>query len=164
MPKRGSVLLRPEERSTMAKKNVAYDTLWPTDTRIVVRACFLYVGQGSSILMMVREGTSYRALLIDSNLDKGNGGIDVPKMLGDLLPDKKLYAFVNTHPHDDHLCGVKQIREELTVENVWHSGHIPSKKYGAQHPELEQLIDKVKSANGDSAITEIDGSRSPQTL
>jgi competence protein ComEC len=148
----------------MAKKNSAQDILWPIDTRIVVRVCFLYVGQGSSILVIVRDGTTYHALLVDSNLDKGNGGIDVPRMLKELLPDAKLYAFVNTHPHDDHLCGVKEIRETLTVENVWHSGHVPSKKFGSWHSELQKLINEVEKKNGADAITEIDGSRSPETL
>jgi beta-lactamase superfamily II metal-dependent hydrolase len=148
----------------MTKENTARKTLWPADTRIVLRVCFLYVGQGSSILVLVRDGTNYRALLVDCNLDKKNGGIDVPKMLADLLPDKDIYAFVNTHPHDDHLCGVVEIRENFDVEQVWHSGHIPSKKYGSLHPELQKLIDKVKQKNGGNAIVEIDGSRSPETL
>lgn len=148
----------------MAQKNTARDTLWPTDTKIVLRVCFLYVGQGSSILVLVRDGKNYRGLIVDSNLDKTNGGIDVPAMLKDLFSDGKLYAFVNTHPHDDHLNGVKQIGDALTVENVWHSGHIPSKKYGSHHPDLQKLIDSVKKRNGANAITEIDGSRSPETL
>jgi beta-lactamase superfamily II metal-dependent hydrolase len=148
----------------MSEQNSAKNILWPTNYNIVLRVCFLYVGQGSSILVIVRDGSAYHALLVDSNLDRGNGGIDVPKMLKDLLPNETLYAFVNTHPHDDHLCGVKEIRETLEVENVWHSGHIPSKKYGSQHPELQKLIDKVEKKHGKDAITEIDGSRSPETL
>ena len=81
----------------MNKDSVAYKMLWPTDTKIVVRVCFLYVGQGSSILVLVRDGKDYRGFLADVNMDKKNGGIDVPKMLEALLPDGKLRGFINTH-------------------------------------------------------------------
>jgi beta-lactamase superfamily II metal-dependent hydrolase len=144
--------------------NTARNILWPTDTRVLVRVAFLYVGQGSSILVLVRDGTTYRALLIDCNLDKTNGGIDVPALVKDLLSGDDLHAFVNTHPHDDHLRGVKEISSAVTVANVWHSGHVPSKKYGTYHPDLQKLIDDVKKRNGDAAVVEIDGSRTPRDI
>lgn len=147
----------------MARKNVARDLLWPTDTKIVIRACFLYVGQGSSILLLIRDGDLYRAVLIDSNLDTAAGGIDVPRMLLELLEDNTLHLFINTHPHDDHLKGIKRIHEELSVENVWHSGHVPSKKYGEHHPELVALIDAVKKKNKD-AVRELEGSNTALDL
>jgi beta-lactamase superfamily II metal-dependent hydrolase len=145
-------------------KNTAREVLWPTDTRVLVRVAFLYVGQGSSILVLVRNGMTYRALLVDCNLDEANGGINVPAMTKDLLSGDDLYAFVNTHPHDDHLQGVKDVGEAVTVANVWHSGHIPSKKYGSHHPELQKLIDDVKQRNGESSIVEIDGSQAPRDV
>jgi competence protein ComEC len=148
----------------LANQTTAAKVLWPSDKGVLIRVAFLYVGQGSSILVLVRDKTTYRALIVDSNLDKTNGGIDVPKLLKDLLPDEKLYAFVNTHPHDDHLNGVKEIADTLTVENVWHSGHIPSKKHGTHHPDLQKLIKKVEKANGSEAIVEIEGSRTARAL
>jgi competence protein ComEC len=148
----------------MTANTVAHDILWPSDARVVLRACFLYVGQGSSILVLVRDGKTYRVLVIDSNLDKTNGGIDVPNLVKDLVSDGKLYAFVNTHPHDDHLNGVKQIGEAVVVENVWHSGHAPSKNFGTHHPDLTKLMGEVEKRSGAGAVLEIDGSRSPKTF
>lgn len=147
----------------MAKNNVARDLLWPTDTTIVIRVCFLYVGQGSSILLLVRDGDRHRAVVIDCNLDTAAGGIDVPRMLLDLLEDKTLYLFINTHPHDDHLKGIKQIHDSLTVENVWHSGHVPSKKFGKHHPELVALIKAVEKKSKD-AVRELSGSNTALEL
>lgn len=146
----------------MSNDSVARKTLWPTDSRIVLRVCFLYVGQGSSILVLVREGGNYRVLMIDSNLDEGAGGIDLPAMLKDLLPEGKLYAYVNTHPHDDHLKGLKEIKQGLTIENVWHSGHIPTKKYGTYHPVLKELIEEVKARKGEEIRME--GSKTARAL
>src|SRR5690606_23708199 len=127
-----------------------------------IRVAFLYVGQGSSTVVLVKDGAGYRVLLIDSNLDERNGGINVPKLIRDLASNG-LYAFVNTHPHDDHLKGVKQISEAVTIENVWHSGHVPSKKYGTYHKDLAKLIRDVEKRNGASAIREIIDSPSPES-
>lgn len=146
-------------------KNKAQEVLWPEGTSVLVRVCFLYVGQGSSIILLVRDGSSYRALLIDSNLGRKCGGIDVPALVKDLLPDGKLYAFVNTHPHDDHLKGLKEVSEAVTVERVWHTGFDPGKKSGNHYKELEDLIADVKKRNKeDDAIRVLRGSDSPRKL
>jgi competence protein ComEC len=146
------------------QESVARSVLWPTDSRVVVRVCFLYVGQGSSILVLVRDGANYRLLVIDCNLDVGAGGIDVPAMVKDLSPDGHLYAFVNTHPHDDHLRGVKRFGDELSVDSVWHSGHVPSRRYGSHHPELKALAADVERRNGTNAVWQLQGSRSQRQL
>lgn len=142
--------------------NTAQTILWPSDTRVVVRVCFLYVGQGSSVLFLVRDRDTYRTLLADSNLDVSRGGIDVPAVLKDLSPS--LYAFINTHPHDDHLRGVKEISEAVDVERVWHSGHDPGRKDGNYYSDLKDLIAAVKKRYGEVAITELNGSRSSTSL
>lgn len=144
--------------------NVATSVLWPNSKNVVVRVCFLYVGQGSSIVLLVRDKSTYRILVVDSNLDDTNGGIDVPELVKDLSPDGHIYAFVNTHPHDDHLRGVKEIAETVIVDNVWHSGHKPSKKYGNYHPDLTALIKDVEQRNGAAAVLELDGSRDEKAL
>lgn len=146
------------------KKNTAKDILWPEDTNVVLRACFLYVGQGSSIALLVRDGKEYHTLLIDSNLDKTRDGIDVAAFIKDLVSDGKLHAYVNTHPHDDHLRGVKEVRSAVTVENVWHSGHKPSKEHGNYYSDLQSLIKDVKKRNGEDAVVEFLGSRSATKL
>ncbi len=66
--------------------NPAKDVLWPSDPNILVRVVFLYVGQGSSTLILAADGEeSYRSLLLDINLDAANGGINVPKLISDLV-------------------------------------------------------------------------------
>lgn len=127
--------------------NVARDVLIPTDTRVAVRVVFLYVGQGSSILVLFRKDGKYRSVLVDTNLDKGANGIDVPKLVKDLLGEDSLYAFVNTHPHDDHLCGIKELDEAVTISQVWHSNHKPSKKHGSRYDDLLAIIDRLDASN-----------------
>ncbi len=147
----------------MARSNVARDVLWPKDKNVLVRVAALYVGQGSSAIVFAAKGDSYDVLVVDINMDKERGGIDVPRLIKDLLDGDDLYAFVNTHPHDDHTRGVLALSESVTIKNVWHSGHIPSKKYGACfYDELKKVIDTVKKAGGDEIILE--GSKSSNSL
>lgn len=141
----------------MTTSNTARGVLIPTDTTIVVRVVFLYVGQGSSILVLFRRGQEYKALLVDSNLDRKASGIDVPKLLKDLLNGDSLHAFVNTHPHDDHLTGIKELSETVTISEVWHSDHKPSKKHGARYDDLLEVIDgldksKVRVLKGTNSV------------
>lgn len=140
-------------------KNVARDILYPTDPNILVRVAFLYVGQGASAVVFVADGDVYRVLLVDINLDRKAGGIDVPRMMKDLLEGKPLTAFVNTHPHDDHICGVKELSDAMDIEEVWHSDHKPSKKYGSKHGELLDLIAKVEKDHGKKNVQILRGSR-----
>ncbi len=149
----------------MPKENVARKILYPTDTNILVRVAFLYVGQGAAAVVFVADGNSYRVILVDINLDRGAGGIDVVRLMKDLLTDANgklasLDAFVNTHPHDDHICGTKELSDALDIKQVWHTNHKPSKKYGSKHPELTALIGKVKKKYGDAAELIMEGSRS----
>lgn len=143
---------------------VARDVLWPTDPKVLARVCFLYVGQGSSIVVIVRDGGTQRALLVDSNLDKRFGGIDVAALMKDLLGDEKLYAFVNTHPHDDHLKGVSEVAKAVSIERVWHTGFDPGKRSGNHYKELQDLIEDVKKRNGADAIVLLEGSRTSRPL
>jgi competence protein ComEC len=145
-------------------ENVARQAIWPNDANILVRVVILYVGQGSSAVVFVANGTSYDVLLVDINLDDAAGGIDVPRMMKDLLDGGELYAFVNTHPHDDHIKGVKELSDAVTIQRVWHSGHIPSKKYGSRFEDLKAVIAKVTKANGLAAERVLLGSRSSEVL
>lgn len=140
--------------------NIARDTLIPTDKRVVARVIFLYVGQGSSILVLFRKDGDYQSLLIDTNLDTAANGIDVPKLVKDLLGESSLHAFVNTHPHDDHLCGIKELDEAVTISQVWHSNHKPSKKHGARYDDLLAIIKRLDPSN----VRELKGSNSSEKL
>lgn len=143
--------------------NVARDILWPNNKKILVRAAFLHVGQGNSAIVFVRDGDVYRVVVVDINLDRKVSGIDVPRLVKDLLNGQSLEAFANTHPHDDHLCGTKELSNAVDIKAVWHSNHKPSKKWGSKHPELTDLIAKVKKKYGDAAEVIIDGSKSSVT-
>lgn len=140
--------------------NTARATLLPTDATVVVRVVFLYVGQGSSVLVLFRDRATYRSVLIDSNLDRKANGLDIPRLIKDLLADDSLHAFVNTHPHDDHLTGIKELAEAVTISEVWHSNHKPSKKHGARYSDLLAVINELD----DSKITELLGSRTAAAL
>ena len=141
----------------MAKRNIAREVLWPTDPNILARVVFLYVGQGASAIVFMKGPVGYKVLLVDINLDRKRGGIDVPRLMKDLLDGQDLEAFVNTHPHSDHLCGTIELDDAVTVSNVWHSGHIPGADDAPKYEELMKLIAKVKKNGGEEVILE--GSR-----
>jgi beta-lactamase superfamily II metal-dependent hydrolase len=142
--------------------NLARELIWPTDPNILVRAVFLYVGQGSSTIVLAASGLTYKSLLVDINLDGSCGGIDVPRLIKDLVGNAGLDIFINSHPHDDHLRGLKQLSEAVKIGEVWHSGHIPGRVNEAVYKELQAVIAKVKSAGGREE--ELCGSRSPRDI
>lgn len=132
----------------MPTNTPARELLWPTDADILVRVVFLYVGQGTSTVVIVADDDSHKVLLVDINLDTECDGIDVPRLIKDLLDGEDLFAFVNSHPHDDHLRGVTELSEKVNILEVWHSGHKPSKKYGEAYEKLQEVIEKVTDAGG----------------
>lgn len=140
--------------------NKAKELLWPTDSNILLRFAFLYVGQGSSTIVLARDGSSYKTLLIDINLDPENGGVNVPLLMSDLLEGKKLDVFVNTHPHDDHLGGVVELSEKVKIGEVWHSGHKPGKKYDDAYKNLQKVIKTAK----DGGEIQLKGSREEKVI
>ncbi len=146
----------------MSETNAARDVIWPQDPDVLVRVVFLYAGQGASAVVLAADGDNYKTMLVDINLDAKNGGVDVPALVADLVGDEDLGIFVNTHPHDDHLRGIKELSDKVGIGEVWHSGHVPSKKHGAAYADLEAVIKKVKRAGG----TEVKllGSRSAKIL
>jgi len=139
--------------------NIARDTIWPTDPEILVRVVVLHVGQGNAVLVLAADGDTYKTMLVDINLDPGAGGIDVPVLVKDLLDGEDLPVFTNTHPHNDHLCGVLELDEAVTINEVWHSGHVPGEDDCAAYDNLQTVIANVKDNGGDEV--ELDGSRTP---
>lgn len=122
-----------------------------------MRVVFLYVGQGESTLFLVPDaGGTHRSLLVDCNRSETLEGIDVAAFLVDTLgKDKPLDAFANTHPHKDHLCGLEEIAESVTIGEVWHSGHKPSKNHDEAYRQLKKLIDSLP----DEKVRQLLGSR-----
>ena len=145
---------------------VAHDVIWPDSDEILVRVVFLYVGQGDSALVLVKSGSTFKTVLVDINRDEKNGGIDVPRLVQELLEDEggELSVFLNTHPHDDHTRDVVELSDVVDILEVWHSGHKPSKKHETAHKNLKKVIDKVKKKHGDDAETILLGSRSQKAF
>jgi len=112
----------------------------------VFRTVFLYVGQGESVLLLIPDGQGWKYMLVDTNTDIKSGGINMPKLLEDLLDDG-LDIFVNTHPHNDHLNGVKEINAKVPIKQVWHSGHKPSKNHDEAYEELKSIIKHIGNEN-----------------
>ncbi len=141
-----------------AMSNTAKNVIIPQQAG-VFRVVFLYVGQGDSTLLVVPSADSYKYLLVDCHLDKDLGGIDVATMLADLL-DQELDIFVNTHPHIDHLKGVKEIFDEVGIKEVWHSGHIPGGDHKESYKDLKKIIDEI----GETNVYTMKGSRERNKL
>lgn len=110
------------------------------------RILALYVGQGESTLLIVPDGETRRYVLIDSNVDRKNGGTDIAKLLRDYLEDE-LDVFINTHPHKDHLNGIGKIHELKGIKEIWHSGHIPEKDNKEVYDQMADVIEKIGSEN-----------------
>lgn len=128
----------------------------PTDS---MRVVFLYVGQGESTLLLVPDGGGgHLSLLVDCNRSESLKGIDAAAFLVDTLgKDRPLDAFANTHPHKDHLCGLAEIAEAVTIKSVWHSGHKPSKAHEEVFGELRKVIDGLPA----DQVRQLLGSRTP---
>lgn len=144
--------------------NVAQDVLWPTDSEVLIRVGMFYVGQGDSSVVLVKDGDGYKTVLIDINRDnEGNNGINVPKLMKDLLTDQddRLDLFVNTHPHKDHLDDITELSKSVDIHAVWESGHVPGDDDKASYDELQTVIKQVRKKHGNDAITEMQGSRTP---
>lgn len=122
-------------------------------SRFTFRTVFLYVGQGESTLLVVPDGQGgSHFVLVDINLGAAQGGLNVVRLLEDLLPKENgrpvLDVFVNTHPHNDHLCGVGELRKRVKLREVWHTGFTPSDRHQANFAELTALIRDVQSDGG----------------
>lgn len=126
--------------------NKAQDIIIPKEKH-VFRTVFLYVGQGDATLLVIPEGEKYKYVLIDTNNDKKNEGIDIQRLLKDILGDNSLDVFINTHPHDDHLVGIKAIHEKVGVTEIWHSGHKPGKDHDDAYNEMQEVIKNIGKSN-----------------
>ncbi len=138
--------------------NTARDILIPSDTSIF-RIAFLYVGQGEATLLVLPDNGTHRFMLVDTNVDKERGGINMAALLKDLLDDD-LDVFVNTHPHSDHVRGLRGIHDSVGIKEVWHSGHVPSKEHKDAYDEL---LDVIKDIGADNTF-EMRGTREENTL
>jgi competence protein ComEC len=159
----GLDLIGTNNTKELKMSNVARDVLWPTDSNVLIRIGMLYVGQGDASVALIKDGTTYKTILIDINRDaEGHNGINVPKLMKDLLTNQngRLDLFVNTHPHTDHLDDITELNESVDIHEVWESGHVPGKDDKASYDELQKVIKAVKKKHGSKAVIEMRGSDS----
>jgi len=141
--------------------NTAQEVIKPGQSGIL-RAVFLYVGQGEATILAIPNGETYNYVLIDSNADTTCGGIDLVRMLKDLFKntDEKIEVFINTHPHKDHLQQIKKIHDEIGIKQVWHSGHKPGSDHKESYEELEYVMKEV----GDDNVYKLKGTTEDNKL
>jgi competence protein ComEC len=129
---------------------VAERIIKPTKAGIF-RTVFLYTGQGESTLMAIPNGSDvgdYLYVLVDCDRDKEPNEVDLIKMFKDLFEQSgELLIFINTHPHNDHIGGIKDVYNEIGFTEVWHSNHKPGSKHKDKYEELKYVIDKVGKSN-----------------
>lgn len=117
----------------------------------IFRIIFLYTGQGESTLLVIPSGLSiddYLYVLIDSDRDKEPNEIDLVELFKDLFSTSgELKIFINTHPHNDHIGGIKEIYDEIGFTEIWHSNHQPGPKHKTKYEDLKYVINKVGKSN-----------------
>src|ERR1043165_5227788 len=88
----------------------------------IFRTVFLYTGQGESTLLVIPNGplaTDYLYVLVDSDRDKEPNEVDLVDMFKDLFKTTgELSVFINTHPHNDHIGGIKEVYDEIGFSEV----------------------------------------------
>lgn len=129
---------------------VAEKIIKPTKAGIF-RTVFLYTGQGESTLMVIPNGSGvddYIYVLVDSDKDNEKNEIDLVKMFKDLFTSKgELQTFINTHPHNDHIGGIRTVYDEIGFKEVWHSNHKPGGEHKKKYEDFQYVINKVGKSN-----------------
>lgn len=130
--------------------NTAEKIIKPTKAGIF-RTIFLYTGQGESTLMVIPTGNNvsdYMYVLVDSDRDKEPNEIDLVEMFKDLFKTSgQLSIFINTHPHNDHIGGIKEVYDEIGFSEVWHSNHKPGGEHKKKFKDFQYVLDKVGKSN-----------------
>jgi competence protein ComEC len=129
---------------------VAEEVIKPK-TAGIFRAVFLYTGQGETTLLVIPTGPNtedYLYVLLDSDLDKEPKEVNLVSLLKDLFSNSgELAGFINTHPHNDHIGGIREIYDEIGFKEVWHSNHRPGGKHKDKYKDFEYVLKKVGKSN-----------------
>ncbi len=129
---------------------VAEKIIKPTKPGIF-RTVFLYTGQGESTLMVIPTGATtedYMYVLIDSDRDNEKNEIDLITLFKDLfVTSGELSTFINTHPHNDHIGGIKEVYEEIGFKEVWHSNHKAGGKHKKKYEDFVYVIKELGKSN-----------------
>lgn len=132
-------------------QNVAQKVITPSKPG-VFRTVFLYTGQGESTLLVIPTSlysNEYMYVLIDCDEDYEKNEVDIMTLLLDLLgKGRKLDVFINTHPHKDHLAGLKIIYDAVGIKEIWHSNHKPAgQKHDDAYGQLKYALSKIGNQN-----------------
>lgn len=142
----------------------------------VFRSVFIYTGQGETTLLVIPTGPNvadYMYVMVDSDLDKDPNEVNLVTMFKDLFKNSdKLSVFINTHPHNDHIGGIREVYDEIGFDEVWHSNHKPGGDHKKKFEELQYVIKKVgkaneyhlKGANDNNKIRNVGGDEVIKTL
>ena len=118
------------------------------------------VGQGESTLISFADG---KRMLVDGGGNVREGGQDVGERL--LAPAlwrmgvKKLDYVVLSHPHPDHMQGLKFVARNFPVGEVWEGSRIESKDYWELHRSLFEKEVPVRFFKNTSYQTVLGGAR-----
>lgn len=117
----------------------------------IFRTVFLYTGQGESTLLVIPTGSTvddYMYVLVDCDRDKEPNEIDLVALMKDLFSKSgKLSTFINTHPHNDHIGGIKEVYDEIGFSEVWHSKHKAGGRHKEKYEDFTYVIKKVGNSN-----------------
>jgi len=117
----------------------------------IFRTIFLYTGQGESTLLVIPTGTTvedYNYVLIDSDKDNEENEIDLIALFKDLFKTSgELSLFINTHPHNDHVGGIKEVYDEIGFKEVWHSNHKAGGKHKKKYEDFMSVVKAVGKSN-----------------
>lgn len=129
---------------------VAEKVIKPTRAGIF-RTIFLYTGQGESTLLVIPTGSTvndYMYVLLDCDRDREPNEIDLVDMFKDLFEKSGgLSVFINTHPHNDHIGGIKEVYDEIGFSEVWHSNHKPGGVHKDKFKDFQTVLKKVGKGN-----------------
>jgi competence protein ComEC len=129
---------------------VAEKVIKPTKAG-VFRSVFIYTGQGETTLLVIPTGpnvSDYMYVMVDSDLDKDPNEVNLVSMFKDLFRESgELKVFINTHPHNDHFGGIKEIYDEIGFTEVWHSNHKPGGIHKDKFKDFQFVVDKVGKKN-----------------
>ncbi len=117
----------------------------------IFRTVFLYTGQGESTLLVIPTGSTvddYMYVLVDSDRDKEENEIDLVDLFNDLFKTSgELSTFINTHPHNDHIGGIKEVYDEIGFKEVWHSNHKAGGEHKKKYEDFTYVVKEVGKSN-----------------
>ncbi|WP_028319373.1 DNA internalization-related competence protein ComEC/Rec2 [Desulfobulbus elongatus] len=117
-------------------------SLWLRENKPEVTVSFLDVGQGSSALVRLPDGTT---MLIDGGGTQSTRFDPGQSLIGPFLWRQRIWRLddlVISHPHQDHYNGLPFVAARFRPQRVFVNGD------GGEEPSYEQLLRTVRSQGG----------------